>query len=373
MGKWVTAWAMAHTQASVFSLNLGGRTACMEIPVLLDGTKLRLGLSNRYGVRPVCVEHAALCVKGCAVPLTFAGKQSVCIAGGAELRSDSVKLSVEQGDVVEARLYYAPGQIPESGNAAVKAIHSTEGDFSVASVFPAEASEIWSFAERPFPLREPATTISALDVFTENGTAVAVLGDSNTFSGCYTEPLSRMLAPYHVALLNLGISGNRLLRDAGKPVWAGVFGKAAKTRAEWDLFGHFGIETVLLNVGANDIFQPGTFAADESELCTVEELQAANCLLAEQCQKCGMRVLGATLVPCASANNSTEEKRQIADAYNHWVRRTKLFDAVIDFNTLLADPSAPNTYLPAYDSGDHLHFNTAGGMNVARQTAALFL
>jgi lysophospholipase L1-like esterase len=52
-----------------------------------------------------------------------------------------------------------------------------------------------------------------------------------------------------------------------------------------------------------------------------------------------------------------EAKRQ---AVNHWIRASRAYDAVIDFDKLLRDPSHPSCLLPAYDSGDHLHPNDGG-------------
>ena len=52
-----------------------------------------------------------------------------------------------------------------------------------------------------------------------------------------------------------------------------------------------------------------------------------------------------------------EAKRQAA---NHWIRTSNAYDAVIDFDKLLRDPSYPSRLLPAYDSGDHTHPNDAG-------------
>jgi lysophospholipase L1-like esterase len=36
------------------------------------------------------------------------------------------------------------------------------------------------------------------------------------------------------------------------------------------------------------------------------------------------------------------------------------FDAVVDFDMAVRDPNNPLSFLPAYDSGDHLHPNNAG-------------
>jgi len=33
---------------------------------------------------------------------------------------------------------------------------------------------------------------------------------------------------------------------------------------------------------------------------------------------------------------------------------------VVDFDKVIRDPAAPEKMLPAYDSGDHLHPNSAG-------------
>jgi len=50
----------------------------------------------------------------------------------------------------------------------------------------------------------------------------------------------------------------------------------------------------------------------------------------------------------------------MVEEYNDWVRTRHVFDAVIDFNKITADPQGQQTLLPAYDSGDHVHPNDAG-------------
>ena len=48
------------------------------------------------------------------------------------------------------------------------------------------------------------------------------------------------------------------------------------------------------------------------------------------------------------------------EAVNDWIRTSGAYDAVIDFEAAVRDPSHPTRMLPAYDSGDHLHPNDAG-------------
>ena len=50
-------------------------------------------------------------------------------------------------------------------------------------------------------------------------------------------------------------------------------------------------------------------------------------------------------------------KRQTVNA---WIRTSGEYDAVIDFDAVVRDPSDPSRILPAFDSGDHLHPSDAG-------------
>ena len=47
-------------------------------------------------------------------------------------------------------------------------------------------------------------------------------------------------------------------------------------------------------------------------------------------------------------------------AVNNWIRSSDEFDGVIDFDLATRDPAHPSRFLPAYDSGDHLHPNDLG-------------
>ena len=52
-----------------------------------------------------------------------------------------------------------------------------------------------------------------------------------------------------------------------------------------------------------------------------------------------------------------EAKRQ---AVNEWIRTSRAYDGVIDFDKATRDPGDPKKFLAAYDSCDHLHPNDAG-------------
>ena len=73
-----------------------------------------------------------------------------------------------------------------------------------------------------------------------------------------------------------------------------------------------------------------------------------------------MRVYGATLTPFEGAPYYTPEGEAKRQALNEWIRTSKAYDGVIDFDRVTRDPAAPTKFLPAYDSGDHLHPGDAG-------------
>lgn len=47
-------------------------------------------------------------------------------------------------------------------------------------------------------------------------------------------------------------------------------------------------------------------------------------------------------------------------AFNTYIRTGGIFDGVVDFDRIMRDPDHPQRFLPAYDSGDHLHPNDTG-------------
>jgi lysophospholipase L1-like esterase len=77
----------------------------------------------------------------------------------------------------------------------------------------------------------------------------------------------------------------------------------------------------------------------------------------------GLKVYGGTLTPFQAFlpgvyyTADGEAKRQ---AVNRWIRTSRAYDAVIDFDRAIRDPGNPARMRAAYDSGDNLHPNDAG-------------
>ena len=57
------------------------------------------------------------------------------------------------------------------------------------------------------------------------------------------------------------------------------------------------------------------------------------------------------------ANYHNEPKERARQAVNQWIRTSKLFDGVIDFDAVMRDPEHSTRLIPSLESEDHLHPN----------------
>jgi lysophospholipase L1-like esterase len=78
----------------------------------------------------------------------------------------------------------------------------------------------------------------------------------------------------------------------------------------------------------------------------------------------GIKVIGATILPFEGAMYYSAEKEVIRSTVNQWVRSSKKFDGVVDFDAAVRDPDSPGKLKADYDSGDHLHPNAEGSIKM---------
>ncbi|MGD0907832.1 MAG: SGNH/GDSL hydrolase family protein, partial [Candidatus Acidiferrales bacterium] len=152
------------------------------------------------------------------------------------------------------------------------------------------------------------------------------------------------------AVLNAGIGGNRVLTDA-----LYNSGVDALARFERDAVDQAGVAYVIVLEAINDIGN-----ARQNPTPTAEDLIAGHKQLIEVAHTKGLRIYGATVTPFEAANYFTKEGEAKREALNQWIRTSKAYDGVIDFDLATRDPANPTRLLPLYDSGDHLHPNDAG-------------
>jgi lysophospholipase L1-like esterase len=166
-------------------------------------------------------------------------------------------------------------------------------------------------------------------------------------------------------VLNAGIAGNRILGD-GVPSLAYNAGINALARFDRNALTAAGVTHIVVFEAINDIrgfAGPGVPRQDPTP--SADDLAAGYRQLIERARAQALTIYGATLTPFAGSNGwnaADEEKRQ---AVNAWIRSSKAYDAVIDFDAVVRDPNEPTKLLAQYDSGDHLHPSDAGYLAMA--------
>jgi lysophospholipase L1-like esterase len=132
-------------------------------------------------------------------------------------------------------------------------------------------------------------------------------------------------------------------------------GPNALARFDRDVLTQTGVTHVIVLEGINDIGQarsnPSPSAAD---------LIAAHRQLIARAHARGLKIYGATLTPFEGANYWTPEGEAKRRALNEWIRTSREYDAVFDFDAAIRDPAHPTKARSAFDPGDHLHLTAAG-------------
>lgn len=159
-----------------------------------------------------------------------------------------------------------------------------------------------------------------------------------------------------LAVLNAGISGNRLLFDSP------CYGQSIVGRFDHDAATVPGARAVILLAGINDINFPAMPPRRGLDCDFPHTRVDAQALIdgyrkvIEDAHRHGLRIFGGTITPAALP----PDREAIRVAVNRWIRHGGGFDGVVDFDAALRDPRHPTKLLPAYNSGDGVHPSDAG-------------
>jgi lysophospholipase L1-like esterase len=79
----------------------------------------------------------------------------------------------------------------------------------------------------------------------------------------------------------------------------------------------------------------------------------------ERARARGIKVYGATITPFKGATYWSPEGEAARQEVNRFIR-SGAFDAVLDFDKVMADPADPQSIRAGFHMGDHLHGSDAG-------------
>ncbi len=357
---WVGTWATAPVMVVNPKGGVGTEDETLRevVRVSLGGAMMRVVLTNEFGTGPLTIGavHVALRVNGSEVKLasanalTFGGQTSVTIPAGAKVVSDPAALKVPALADLAISIF-----VPKQ---AIAQITQHTGAWQTNYVVPGDhvGDKVLDGAKDVTAWR----FLKGVDVLASaQSGAIVALGDSITDGTQSTRDANarwpdvlaaRLQGNKKTAMLgvlNLGISGNRLLHD--------ITGPGALMRFDRDVLGQSGVKYLVVLEGINDIGKTAKpLKADDP--VTTEQLLFALGQLIEMAHAHGIKVIGATLLPYSGAEYASAEGEAMRQAENAFIRSGK-FDGVIDFDKAMSDAGMMR---PAEDSGDHLHPNDAG-------------
>jgi lysophospholipase L1-like esterase len=364
---WVATWGaspVAPLPANTTNPGFTNQTVRLIAHTSVGGGEIRVRLSNAFGSESLVIgaAHVAVRSKEAAIvagtdrPLTFSGSGSVTIPPGALVISDSVKLNVPALSDLAVSLYLPGPTGQATWHAAALSTNyvSRPGDFTGAADLPVDHTVASWFYLTDVEVKSPRDTF-----------AVVAFGDSIT-DGTRSTPdtnhrwpslLAERLAQHHIKLsvVDEGIAGNRVLHD--------FVGPNALARFDRDVLTQPGAAYVTILLGINDIGDIGRVLTQPGlgpQPVNAEQIIAGHLQMIARAHQQGLKIVGCTLTPFEGAAYFSLEGETKREAVNKFIRTGGAYDGVIDFDAVVRDPGHAARFLPAYDSGDHLHPNDAG-------------
>jgi lysophospholipase L1-like esterase len=136
-------------------------------------------------------------------------------------------------------------------------------------------------------------------------------------------------------------------------VVSGGLGPTGASRFTHDVVNQRTPRFVIVLEGVNDIG-----AATTQQVAT--DLINAYQQMINQAHQAGIKAYGVPILPFGGSTDDTTGHQTSRQTVNNWIRTSGKWDAVIDLDAVVRDPSSPNRLLASFDSGDHLHPNAAG-------------
>jgi lysophospholipase L1-like esterase len=342
-------------------------TVRMFVRTSVGGNSLRLTLSNALGQNELRLGavHVALRASGSAVvagtdrAVTFGGRVAFSVQPGTFVVSDPVALAVPPLTELAVSIY-----LPNETSGV------TTHEFALNTTYVVAGNAAGAATMANARTNATYFWLSAVDVLAPRDVgAIVALGDSITdgvsttlnahraWPALLAAKLQANPATRRWAVINAGISGNRVRRD--------VIGRSALGRFERDVLARAGVQWLVLSEGINDITWSSLPAVPETQRTTADELIETLEQIVDLAHARGIKVMGGTLMPMGGLwlhNAETEAMRQ---AVNEWIRTSSKLDAVADFDAATRDPREPARLRAEFDSGDHIHPNDAGNAAMA--------
>lgn len=364
------------------------QTLKLDIPKSSSDTvELRLRLSNAFGLTPLIItELSVACpfnnsagtsviIGETAQNITFnsGNDKAVTIPDGAQAVSDPFTFdisglttydangTIEAGTIITVSMYLAEGQVGDAitshPGSRVNTFLTHGNGVSAANVTGPDAQVLahWYFSSAiEVKASKSATTFVLVGDSITDGRG-SQTNENNRWPDYLFTRLQAQPSTQDIVIANQAAGGNRVLLDG--------LGPSALSRIDRDVLTQSGVGFVLVFEGVNDI---GTADVnDSSPIAVYQDLIAAYRQILARVHAQNIPCFGATITPFGNLNSTiqpySQPRREMTrQAVNDWIRNSGEFDAVVDFDAIVRDPSNSTMLTPRYDSGDGLHPNTVG-------------
>lgn len=368
--RWYATWAPSPFNAgprprpdSVDRVpTFADRTLRQIVHTTMGGSRLRIRFTNEFGDQPLVIgaAHVALRDTGAAIRpgtdkvITFGGSGSVTVRRSAMITSDPIDMTVPRLADLTISIWVKDSARASTRHALGRQTNyvSPAGDFTAATSMRADTTlQQWVW-------------LAGVDVVNATASGVIVAFGNSITDGFGASPDSNSRWPDVLArrlfaskepakaVVNAGISGNGVLSQ--------IAGPSALVRFDRDVLMQPGVTHVILLEGINDLNR-GTIPASARDSLSASDIIFGYQQLIARAHERGIAIFGATMTPMGNMNRpNTAGVNAKRKAVNDWIRTSGAFDGVIDFDAVTRDPSQSDQFLPAYDSGDHLHPSDAG-------------
>jgi lysophospholipase L1-like esterase len=359
VGTWSTAPQLVEPNNMPPDPGLNNNTLRQIVRVSIGSEKLRVRFSNRFSNSPVTMKSVKIAVsigegaikESTNRALTFNGKSEVTMNPGEEITSDQVSFDLKPRMDIAISIYFGQTSASVTGHPGSRTTSYLLNGNQISSVdFSGSIkTDHWYI-------------INGIDVKVHSAeAAVAILGNSitdgrgsgvnkqNRWPDILSERLLANASTQQVAVLNLGIGGNCVLKNC--------LGPSAIDRYERDILNQQGVHWVIIMEAINDIGQVRDSIAASK---VANDLIVAYERMIDLAHAKGIKVYGATILPFGKSFYYANYRETARDVVNNWIRTSGRFDAFIDFDKALQNPEDTLSILPIAQSGDFLHPNEIG-------------
>ncbi|GAB7554494.1 SGNH/GDSL hydrolase family protein [Novosphingobium sp. 11B] len=352
--KWAGAWGYAPADSGANEPEQPAGTYRYRVRLTQAGDAMQLTFSNAEGDKPLAIGAVTIASPSGPVgteigtnpvhPIRFSGLPAVALPKGGTVISDPILAPFHNAQDVIVSVTFSTPSRPGRTNLGMEMAFApaTPG----ATFTPIKVRPYLSLVSVR-SAQTPCTVVAFGDSITDG--FLGLSPQTRGWPGRLAERLAALPAVQRCGVVNMGISGNRVLK-AGRAT-------SALDRFWRDVASVPNVTHVIFLEGINDI---GAGTETGPDAVTAEQLLYGYRQFVERAHALGIKVIGGTMTPALRAGYMSPVKERVRQSVNAAIRSGKVFDGIVDFEVAVRNPAAPADLRPEFDPGDHLHPNDAG-------------